>query len=387
MHSSEAVLLLILSLGAYITPPIARRLMIPPAVGEIFFGIMLVPFFNDISHSREIINFMAELGFLILMYLAGLEIDFENIAKMRKKEMWSYFASIILVAFFSILTVIILDQKPLMAIAYMTVAIGLLFPVLHDLKILEKPEGQSLLVLGGIGEFFSLIGLTLVSLYYQYGVSAKAMVHFSGLILFVVSIYAATKLFHLLLWWFPRISNVITSTGTASELGIRANFANMFIFVAGSVFIGVEPIIGAFIGGMLFSLIFHSKGEIQDIFSGVGNGFLIPIFFINVGLNFKVEYLGDINVLLGGVVLSLIILAIRYLSMIHFLFTGISFKLFIIAPIALSFPLTLMVTVAMFGMNYEILEEKEAAVLIICALLTAVVYPVITKSLAKKFSL
>jgi hypothetical protein len=56
-----------------------------------------------------------------------------------------------------------------------------------------------------------------------------------------------------------------------------------------------------------------------------------------------------------------------------------------VAPVALSFPLTLMVTVAMFGLSYKMLDETDAAMLIISALLTAIVYPVLTKQLAKRF--
>lgn len=385
MHSAEALLLLVLAVGAYAAPLISRKISIPPAVGEILFGIAIAPLYHRLMHTQEIVSFLAELGFLILMYLAGLEVDFENIKQMSKRELGSYFLSITLIALFSGIAVVILGQSPLMGVAYMTVALGLLFPVLQDLNMTEKPEGQSLLVLGGIGEVYALVGLTVVSLYYEYGVGTQALIHFSYLIGFVISIFVLTKVFNLLVWWYPRISRMLTTTGTSSELGIRANFVNMFIFVAGAVLIGVEPIIGAFIGGMLFSLLFKTKHDIQEVFSGVGNGFLIPIFFINVGLNFNISYLADFNVLLGAVLISILLLVIRYLSMIHFLFMGMSFRLFMVAPVALAFPLTLMVTVAMFGLNYEILSETDAAMLIISALLTAIVYPVLTKILAKRF--
>ncbi len=96
------------------------------------------------------------------------------------------------------------------------------------------------------------------------------------------------------------------------------------------------------------------------------------------------NYLFDVNVLIGAIIFSVVLLIIRYISMVHFLFTGISLKIFLIAPIAMSFPLTLMVTVAMFGRSYNILTEKESAVLIITALLTAVAYPILTKWMARK---
>jgi Kef-type K+ transport system membrane component KefB len=57
-------------------PPLAARVRLPPMVGLLLFGVVLGPhvlgFFGE---HRPIADFFAELGKLLLMFSAGLEID------------------------------------------------------------------------------------------------------------------------------------------------------------------------------------------------------------------------------------------------------------------------------------------------------------------------
>ncbi|MGE4497621.1 MAG: cation:proton antiporter [Deferribacterales bacterium] len=383
MHSGEAFLLLAFCLGAYFAPFISKRLMIPVAVGEILLGIGLGWFFADVHYSKEIISFLAELGFLVLMYLAGMEIDFENIRTLPKKDLFSYGAVAVLIVAFSLIVSALMGNEPIMAVAYMTVAIGLLFPVLQDTGLISTKEGQALLVIGGIGEVFSLLGLTFAVLYYRYGVTLEAGIHVLKIGAFIFFVYAVTKLLRLMIWWFPKIAVIFTTTGNLSEMGIRANFVNMFVFVAAAAFMNIEPIVGAFIGGMLFSMLFFAKEDIVEIFSGVGNGFLIPVFFIHVGLGFDLDNLKNFSVVSQGFAIAAILLSIRVVSVIPMFFSALPRKIIIVTPFALSFPLTLMVTVATLGRQYEMMSAETSASLIICAVVTAVIYPVLSKAIVR----
>ncbi len=383
MHNGEAFLLLAFCLGAYFAPFISKRLMIPVAVGEILLGIGLGWFFADIHYSKEIIGFLAELGFLVLMYLAGMEIDFENIRRLPRKDLLSYGAVALLIVIFSLIITGLMGDEPIMAVAYMTVAIGLLFPVLQDTGLISTKEGQALLVIGGIGEVFSLLGLTFAVLYYRYGITVEAGLHALKICAFIFFVYAVTKLLRLVIWWFPKLAAVFTTTGNLSEMGIRANFVNMFVFVAAAAFMNIEPIVGAFIGGMLFSMLFFAKEDIMEIFSGVGNGFLIPVFFIHVGLGFDLGNLKNLSIVSQGFAVAAILLSIRVLAVVPMFFSALPRKIIIVTPFALSFPLTLMVTVATLGRQYEMMSEETSASLIICAVVTAVIYPVLSKAMVR----
>ena len=57
-------------------PPLARRLRLPEMVGLLLFGVVLGPYVLGLfGEDRPIVNFFAELGKLLLMFSAGLEVD------------------------------------------------------------------------------------------------------------------------------------------------------------------------------------------------------------------------------------------------------------------------------------------------------------------------
>ena len=70
-----------------IIPRVSRRLHIPAAVGLLLGGVLVGPYVLDIfGKVRPIADFLAELGKLLLMFFAGLEIDLALFRRARKKS-------------------------------------------------------------------------------------------------------------------------------------------------------------------------------------------------------------------------------------------------------------------------------------------------------------
>ncbi len=70
-----------------VIPRVSRRLHIPAAVGLLLGGVIVGPYVLDIfGKVRPIADFMAELGKLLLMFFAGLEIDLALFRRARKKS-------------------------------------------------------------------------------------------------------------------------------------------------------------------------------------------------------------------------------------------------------------------------------------------------------------
>ena len=67
-----------MAIGAFFMPFISKRLLLPAAVGEIIYGIVIVSVLPHGENQLEMVEYFSALGFLILMYLAGLEIDFDR---------------------------------------------------------------------------------------------------------------------------------------------------------------------------------------------------------------------------------------------------------------------------------------------------------------------
>src|SRR5215469_15437091 len=69
-----------------VAPPVCRRIKLPPVVGLLVAGIILGPFVLDIfGKERPIADFFADLGKLLLMFYAGLEVDIELFRQSQRK--------------------------------------------------------------------------------------------------------------------------------------------------------------------------------------------------------------------------------------------------------------------------------------------------------------
>src|SRR5262245_32209710 len=77
----------IIALAAiFVMPPLSRRLRLPAVVGLLFAGLLLGPHVLDIfGKERPIVDFMSELGKLLLMFYAGLEVDLTLFRQSQRK--------------------------------------------------------------------------------------------------------------------------------------------------------------------------------------------------------------------------------------------------------------------------------------------------------------
>jgi len=381
MSKLEALLLLCICSGAFIMPFISRWLRLPSAVGEIIFGLGVGIFFKEAFFKTSIIKFLGQLGFILLMYMAGLEIDFEKMKSIPRRSLLLYALMVGLVMGLSFTTVIYLGQPLIYALVYLTTAVGLLFPVLKETGLMRSDTGQTLLIIGSLGEVFSLVMLTLFILYYQSGFSLNSLLHLSQLLAFVLGAYLLYKLFRLLIWWYPELVQPFLTTNDPVESGTRANLVNMFVFVALAAFFQMELIVGAFLGGMAFGIIFKKREEVQQKISGFAYGFLIPIFFIEVGLRFDIKIFLDFYVIITALVIVFIIFAVRLIASLILFRSHLSLMEIAMVPVSTSFALTLLAAIATFGLESHILQQQQAAAILLAAVLSAIIFPFILRGM------
>jgi monovalent cation:H+ antiporter-2, CPA2 family len=85
----EQVILIMLLTGvvSVILGIILKRFDVPPIVGYILTGIILVNIIGGNAENSHILEQIAEFGIVFLMFTIGLEMKLENLLQMRK-QVW-----------------------------------------------------------------------------------------------------------------------------------------------------------------------------------------------------------------------------------------------------------------------------------------------------------
>ncbi len=279
----------LISFIAFIAPLLAERVRIPAIVLEIILGAIFGISFLNLIQESEWLSFLSLFGLIFLMFLSGLEIDFEVISKGRNvlSVIAFFLISLSLATFFSFL----LNLNLFYAIILTNVAVGVVVSSLREMRLEKEKFGQINIVAAFISDFSTMF---LLSLYFLSGIN---QIIFAFLI--IAAFLAAYRFGKLAIWYFP---NFVSRwfTDEPSEIGVRGSLAIMILFVGLSSLLGVEAILGAFLAGVLLSLTFRGGKKLYDKLYGMGYGFFIPIFFIKTGseLNLTAEMLSLILTLL-----------------------------------------------------------------------------------------
>ena len=288
--------LFLVILFALVVPILMARLRVnavPTAVAEIIVGIVLgASGFNLVRPTHDL-SFLSNLGVILLLFLSGMEINFDLLKPGQKSKRKKGQIAPLKVALNAFLGVTILSiclalllkvlglfgDVMLATIIFMTVALGVVIATLKEKDILNRPIGQTILLTAVLGEVIPLMLLTVYAAIN--GGNTKQL--WLIILLFGVAI--------LLLWrfkqpylWFVKV------TKSTTQLDVRLAFFLIFALVTVAERVGVENILGAFLAGIVMKLLEPSQ-ETADKLTSIGYGFFIPIFFIMTGVKLNLRSL------------------------------------------------------------------------------------------------
>jgi len=151
--------------------------------------------------------------------------------------------------------------------------------------------------------------------------------------------------------------------------------------VAISVLLHVEFILGAFVAGVTFSYVFRERGILEVKLGSAGYGFFIPIFFIHVGASLDPVVLLHPDALYLALLLFLGVLACKLPMAISMAAMKQPLRRSLAAPFLLASPLTLLVAIGAVGLDLGAISMMEESAIVLVALMSAFLYPVIANIL------
>ncbi|KKD41997.1 monovalent cation:proton antiporter family protein [Bacillus sp. FSL L8-0167] len=392
-HTSVSSLVVVI-IVAFFTPILLHRfkLTIPVVVAEIIMGLIIGKSGLQLVVEHDAwLDTLSMLGFIFLMFLSGLEIDFSSFESKKKarelpnglKEPNTFkAATIIFLGVFCISFILsyafvlagFIQNAFLMTLIISTISLGVVVPTLKEEKLMQTNIGQIILLVAVIADLVTMILLAVFSSIYGDGTGNMWLL----LLLFAAGI---------LLYLFGRVFKTKSifqsmSKGTV-QIGTRAIFTLIIVLVALSESLGAENILGAFLAGVLVSLLSPNKELVQQLDS-FGYGFLIPIFFVMVGVDLNIWALfKDPNIMIM-IPLLFIALLISKLIPILYLKKWYDMKKVIGSGFLLTSTLSLVIAAATIGERLGVIDHKMSGALILVAVLTSILTPVWFKALFKK---
>lgn len=366
--------------GAAAIPFLARRLGMPSAVLEILYGVLL--FKTVIPSQPEWFLLLRDLGFIYLMFIAGMELDLGEIAKGRR------FCWYVLIPALSFLVMPFLFTRlgyPFyLGIAVSVLSAGIIIPILKESELIQTPWGRDVIGIALTGELLSITVLTGIDVYHAHGMTVMALVAGLKLLLLLVLAALFLRLLYIIAWWNPeRVQRVMESDDPVEE-GIRAVVAVAFAGALIAYVSGVEPILGSFMAGLIFSFVFKSKGRFEEKINAVGFGFFTPFFFIGVGADLDVTLLASPDLLLLSLFLTVMVFGSNLVPVIFARPMGITAAESLGMSLILSAPLSLIVVAGALGRKMGLLSPEAGAALILSAVLSGVLYPYLFRIAFKK---
>ncbi|EVW48468.1 monovalent cation:proton antiporter-2 (CPA2) family protein [Staphylococcus aureus M12714] len=389
----EFLSLVIVVLAAFLTPIIVNRLNInflPVVVAEILMGIVIGNSFLNIVERDSILNILSTLGFIFLMFLSGLEIDFKAFKKDKRARQGQnddessipghLNLALTVFAFIMIISILLayvfkwlglVDDVLLMVIIISTISLGVVVPTLKEMNIMRTTIGQFILLVAVLADLVTMILLTV------YG----AINGQGGSTIWLIGILVVfTAISYILGVQFKRMSFLQKLMDGTTQIGIRAVFALIIILVALAEGVGAENILGAFLAGVVVSLL-NPDEEMVEKLDSFGYGFFIPIFFIMVGVDLNIPSLIKEPKLLIIIPILIVAFIISKLIPVMFIRRWFDMKTTIASAFLLTSTLSLVIAAAKISERLNAISAETSGILILSAVITCVFVPIIFKKL------
>ncbi|MGH2704760.1 MAG: cation:proton antiporter [Actinomycetota bacterium] len=278
--------ILVILVAAKLGGEIAERLGQPAVLGELAVGVVVGPSVLGFIDGTPVIEAMAQLGAILLLFEVGLETDLTRILQVGPAALRVATVGVVLPFALGAVLALALGHHGIVAVligATLTAtSVGITARVLSDLHKLDTDEGRTVLAAAVLDDVMGLVILTVVS-----GLAAGQALS----ALSVGRIIAAAGGFLLLallvgLRVSPPMFRWISKRVRVRGILITAAFSFCLLLAVSAELFGLAPIVGAFVAGVLLATT-EQHQQIRERLTPLADVF-IPIFFLSMGIQVQI---------------------------------------------------------------------------------------------------
>jgi len=314
-----ALQLLLLLVAARLLGRLSTLLGQPPAFGEMLAGALLAigigltatpPLaLSELAHSPDV-ALVAEIGIFFLLLLTGIEMKPEEILEHSRESFWVALGGAVLpfAAGFGFAWLVLPDsgyklaQAMIVGTGLAITAIPVAAEVLRELGLLHRPTGEVIIAAAIFDDVLGLILLAVTTAVIGTG-NFPSIPEFALLLLKVATFFAiavALGRYALPAIWRRAIKVRARGIRLTTMLATAIGFSLL------ALVFDMHHVLGAFIAGLFFSPVVAGEaayGRLKQLVETATFGFLAPIFFAWIGLQFSVAVFGEIPLVVAALII------------------------------------------------------------------------------------
>jgi Kef-type K+ transport system membrane component KefB len=384
---ANLLVVVVVAFAAPLLLGLAPALRLPSVVLELVAGIAIGPAWFGWVEVDEPIRVLSLIGLAFLLFLAGLEIEFEKLRGRRLGLVGLSFGlsfGIAVLVAFALEATGQVETPLLIAIILVATSLGVVVPVLKDADKLSSDLGQLVIAAASIADFGAVILLSLFFSRESTSTTAQILLLVGFFLVAVALVFAVLGIEH----WRRLTAVLARLQDTTAQIRVRGAFLLLIALVALAERLGLEVILGAFLAGAVLTLVDRDRMMTHPRFrvklEAAGFGMFIPVFFVTSGLQFDLDALFESGSTIALVPLLLAaLLVVRGLPALVYRST-IGTRQTVVAGLLQATSLPFIVAASMIGIELGLVDEATSAALIAAGLLSVLIFPLVALTILRR---
>nr|WP_302050530.1 cation:proton antiporter [Sphingobium chlorophenolicum] len=362
------------------------KALLPALVLEIAFGIVVGPHGMKLLAPGPSMEIFAQIGLAIPMLIAGLEVDLGMLLARPRKAgragplMLAMLTSLLTISIAGLGAWLLLDSGTpfthlaIYAVILSTTSVGIVVPMIQEKGLASDAYGQTILSSALLVDFFTMIAISALAGIVVSGNAAGAL---GSLALVAIAIPA--------IWLLPKLLGRVSAARLDNRTSlpfVRLSLALLFLTAWLAEMLNSQLVLAAFLAGLLLGQIVPRGSHRRETLEVIGYGFIVPFFFINVGLKF------DIPALLGSPRALLLVPGFVAVAFANKIIPSLLLapvhgrRKALAAGILLSARLSLIVAASDIATRIGVLDTATNAAMVLVAIISAALAPLLFNILA-----
>ncbi|EEL82843.1 Na+/H+ antiporter NapA [Bacillus cereus AH1271] len=277
------------------------RLGQPSVLGKLIVGIVIGPAVLGWIENSELLTQLSNVGVILLMFMAGLETDLEELNANRNSSLAVALGGIILPFVGGYVSGLVMGMEQgnavFLGLLLCATSVSISVQTLRDLGKMKTRESTTML---GAAVFDDI--LVVILLAFAMSFLGTDDVNLTMVILKKVVFFASI----ILIGWkgVPAIMRWLSPL-RVSESIVSAALIICFSFAYFGELLGIAGIIGAFAAGIAISQT-NYKHEVEKKVEPIAYAMFVPVFFVSIGMNITFDGIGNQI----GFILALTVIAV-----------------------------------------------------------------------------